>query len=46
MADFDELLKGVKQRNMKLILDLVVNHTSDEHQVVRREPQVEGQSLS
>lgn len=31
MADFDELLKGVKLRNMKLILDLVVNHTSDEH---------------
>ena len=31
MADFDELLKGIKQRNMKLILDLVVNHSSDEH---------------
>jgi oligo-1,6-glucosidase len=31
MGDFDELLKGVKQRNMKMILDLVVNHTSDEH---------------
>ena len=31
MTDFDELLKGVKQRNMKLIVDLVVNHTSDEH---------------
>ncbi len=31
MADFDELLKGVKQRNMRLILDLVVNHSSDEH---------------
>ena len=31
MADFDELLKGVKQRNMKMILDLVVNHSSDEH---------------
>jgi oligo-1,6-glucosidase len=31
MADFDELLKGVKQRNMKMIVDLVVNHTSDEH---------------
>lgn len=31
MADFDELLKGIKQRNMKLVLDLVVNHTSDEH---------------
>ena len=31
MADFDKLLKGVKQRNMKMILDLVVNHSSDEH---------------
>jgi oligo-1,6-glucosidase len=31
MPDFDELLKGVKQRNMKMILDLVVNHSSDEH---------------
>jgi oligo-1,6-glucosidase len=31
MADFDALLKGIKQRHMKLILDLVVNHTSDEH---------------
>ena len=31
MADFDELLKGVKQRKMKMILDLVVNHSSDEH---------------
>ena len=31
MADFDELLKGVKLRNMKMIVDLVVNHTSDEH---------------
>ena len=32
MSDFDELLKGIKQRNMKLIVDLVVNHSSDEHQ--------------
>jgi oligo-1,6-glucosidase len=31
MADFDELLRGIKQRKMRLILDLVVNHTSDEH---------------
>ena len=31
MADFDELLKGIKQRHMRLIVDLVVNHTSDEH---------------
>ncbi len=32
MADFDEMLAGIKQRKMKLIIDLVVNHTSDEHQ--------------
>lgn len=31
MDDFDELLLGIKQRNLKLIVDLVVNHTSDEH---------------
>ncbi|EMD9176298.1 alpha-glucosidase [Cronobacter turicensis] len=31
MADFDRLLEGVHQRGMRLILDLVVNHTSDEH---------------
>jgi oligo-1,6-glucosidase len=30
MADFDTLLAGVKQRHMRLIIDLVVNHTSDE----------------
>lgn len=31
MADFDELLKGFHERGIKLILDLVVNHSSDEH---------------
>lgn len=31
MDDFDELLAGVHKRGMKLILDLVVNHSSDEH---------------
>lgn len=31
MADFDELLAGIKKRHMRLILDLVVNHTSDEN---------------
>lgn len=31
MKDFDDLLYGIKQRHMKLIIDLVVNHTSDEH---------------
>lgn len=31
MTDFDHLLYEVHRRGMKLILDLVVNHTSDEH---------------
>ena len=31
MADFDAMLKAIKQRHMKLIIDLVVNHTSDEN---------------
>lgn len=31
MADFDQLLKEVHKRGMKLIMDLVINHTSDEH---------------
>ncbi|MCM3735818.1 alpha-glucosidase [Bacillus cytotoxicus] len=31
MADFDELLAEVHKRDMKLIIDLVINHTSDEH---------------
>ena len=31
MADFDAMLAGIKQRHMRLIIDLVVNHTSDEH---------------
>jgi oligo-1,6-glucosidase len=31
MADFDTLLAGIKQRHMRLIIDIVVNHTSDEH---------------
>ncbi len=32
MEDFDELLAGVHERGMHLIMDLVVNHTSDEHE--------------
>jgi alpha-glucosidase len=31
MDDFDQLLEEVHQRDMKLIIDLVLNHTSDEH---------------
>ncbi|NKF06551.1 alpha-glucosidase [Clostridium gasigenes] len=32
MNEFDELLKEVHKREMKLIIDLVINHTSDEHE--------------
>ena len=31
LDDFDALLAGVHDRGMKLVMDLVVNHTSDEH---------------
>ena len=31
MEDFDDLLKQVHCRGMRLIMDLVINHTSDEH---------------
>lgn len=31
MADFDELLEGMHSRGLKLVMDLVVNHNSDEH---------------
>jgi len=31
LADFDELLAALHDRGIKLVMDLVVNHTSDEH---------------
>ncbi|ATW46935.1 glycoside hydrolase family 13 protein [Streptomyces peucetius] len=31
LDDFDKLLAAVHERGMKLVMDLVVNHTSDEH---------------
>jgi oligo-1,6-glucosidase len=31
MADFDTLLSEMHRRNIRLVMDLVVNHTSDEH---------------
>lgn len=31
MADFEELLKKAHHRGLKIMMDLVVNHTSDEH---------------
>ena len=32
MEDFDELLEKVHAKGMRLIMDLVINHTSDEHE--------------
>jgi len=32
MDDFDALLKGMHERKIKLVMDLVVNHCSDEHE--------------
>jgi oligo-1,6-glucosidase len=31
LADWEEMLEGMHQRGIKLVMDLVVNHTSDEH---------------
>jgi maltose alpha-D-glucosyltransferase/alpha-amylase len=41
MGDFVEFTHGAEQRGMRVIIDLVVNHTSDEHpwfQDARRDP--------
>ena len=32
MEDFDELLEGLHKRGIKFIMDVVVNHSSDEHE--------------
>ncbi|XLS27748.1 glycoside hydrolase family 13 protein [Flavobacteriaceae bacterium M23B6Z8] len=32
MEDFDELLEGLHKRGIRLLMDLVVNHSSDEHE--------------
>jgi oligo-1,6-glucosidase len=36
MEDFDALLKGLHERGIKLVMDLVVNHSSDEHEWFRQ----------
>jgi oligo-1,6-glucosidase len=32
MEDFDRMLKAMHERGLKLVMDLVVNHSSDEHE--------------
>jgi glycosidase len=36
MAEFEGLLADLHERDMKLVMDLVVNHTSDEHEWFER----------
>jgi glycosidase len=36
MADFDTLLSEAKARGISIIMDLVINHTSDEHEWFER----------
>ena len=36
MADFDAMLAGMSERGIALMMDLVVNHTSDEHEWFRQ----------
>lgn len=39
LADFDRLLKGAHERNIRIIVDLVPNHSSDEHEWFRQSRQ-------
>ena len=45
LADWEELLAGMHQRGIKLVMDLVVNHTSDEHPWFVESRKSEGQPL-
>lgn len=39
MGDFEEMLEQVHAKGMKLMMDLVVNHTSDEHDWFKEKPE-------
>jgi oligo-1,6-glucosidase len=39
MKDFDKLLSEAHRKNLKIVMDLVVNHTSDEHEYFQKSRQ-------
>ena len=43
MADWEALRDGLHRRGIRLIMDLVVNHTSDEHEWFRKSRREEGE---
>ena len=45
MDDFDTLVAEMKKRGMHLIMDLVVNHCSDKHEMVSESTRRPGRSL-
>ena len=45
LGDWDELLAEMHKRGIRLVMDLVVNHTSDEHAWFVRIPPIQGQPL-
>ena len=46
LGDFVEFTHGCRQRGIRVIIDLVVNHTSDQHPWFREARQLEGFALS
>lgn len=45
MEDFDRMLATAHEKGIKIMMDLVVNHTSDEHKWFIESPQIHRQSL-
>ena len=37
LDDMEELIKEAKKKNIRIIMDLVLNHSSDEHRWFRRQ---------